>query len=634
MTVKSYDEAAYMGGKIHFSVKLQDSFPLSTLKVKLLFDEDVVSEKIIRTKENGEYSDAIYVPLFADIPDGTATLEFISQNTGLGLSKKTVEVAVSRPNFDYMNLKIGDKTYKMDKTGPYKYALEREFPAEAYAFVLSPETGGNGEVIKIGWDGSSLSAASDKEIPFSAVKQGVYKIQVDLMKLTAGPFGKTSLTLSETEPVQVLNLLQGTVLKFPGIKDISGWDLDFDFFMVAPDNTVSFKSFDGLYKLSAHFGKKFIRVEKMKDNDNLASLEDDGTGALWMIGGSFGKPSIGPSWNTEDGAYCFAEKEPKLYSITFVAGSSIAEKGFSVKVFHQKGWGGEFKAYSSVNDETGLFKVTDSGNIEAADGKQLVSKKGYVFEIDLSGGKASPRLRIFEIEVPVSGLDIKINGVTAGKVSATIYSAVLDLAQNQDLSITGDITGLDTWWLDPDFLKLEGGALKFKAMSGKYKVVLDLELGFAEFKRMKDDENTASIKEHGLWLMGWGVANPVMTKQLGFNPGKSFSMAEISDMVFQFTGTAVDEKDGTTMGGRFRVDYVSAKYFGQDGWGAECGKILGAETEVRLGPSATNLLKLTGSKNIELAENVRLETGAVYVLTIDLSKAQSEGIETIEFVKK
>ena len=634
MKINSCDENAYMGGKINFSVSLKDEFPLSTLKVKLLFDEDVVSEKVIRTKENGEYKDELYVPLFADIPDGTATLEFISQNTGLGISKKTLEVGISRPDFPFMNLKIGEKTYKMEKTGKYKYALEGEFPADAHGFVLSPEAGEQGSLIKIGWDGKKLSASSEKEIPFSAVKQGIYTIYVDLMTLTAGPFGKTALALNPEAPVEVLNLLQGTVLTFPGIQDIINWDLDFDFFNVSAENVVTFKSFDGIYKLSANFGKKFIRVEKMKNKSELEVLEDDGSGALWMIGGAFGKPVIGPSWNTDEGAYCFAESSPKVYVMTLSEGSSIHNKSFSLKVFHQKGWGGEFKSYASFNDETGLFKVTASGNIEIADGKQLITGKAYAFEIDLTEGKSSPRLHIFETVVPVSSLEIEINGVKAGKVSATIYSAILDLKKNDALSISGEITGLDTWWFDPDFIKKEGGGLKFTAMSGKYKVILYLDGSYAELRRMKDNETEAEINEGGLWLMGWGVANPVMTKQLGFSPGKAFSMAEVDNMVFQFTGTAVGEKDGKTMGGRFRVDYISAKYFGQDGWGKECGKILGNPTTVELGPQASTMLKLTNSKNIELAEGVKLEEGAVYTLTVDLSKVESKGIETIEFVKK
>lgn len=635
MTLASFDDAAYMGGKINFTVDLKDDFPLSTLKVKLMFDETVVSEKVIRTKEYGQYVDFIRVPLLAEIPNGTATLEFVAQNTGLGLTEKTVEVAVSRPDFDYLNLIVGGKTYKMNRIGDYKYSINASFPADASAIIETPSVNDAGDVIKIGWDGSKVSADSETEIPFSAVKSGVYTISVDLLNLTASPFGKIEIQAGKASPVQTLSLLQGSVLKFNAVEDILNWDLDFDFFDVSADNVITFKAIDGLYRLSLDFAQKFIRVEAMADNVNTAKLADDGSGAVWMIGGAFGKPIIGPNWNTDEGAYCLSQQSPKVYRITLVAGSSIAVKDFSVKVFHQKGWGGEVASYTSVNDETGLFKVTDSGNIENIKGKQLVSGKAYAIEVDFSDGKSSPSLHVFETEVPVSGIDIFINGVQATKLSATVYAAILDIAKDADLAITGELKGLETWWLDPDYLRLEGFSLKFNAMSGKYKVVMHLDGKYAEFKRMKDSENEATIAEHGLWMMGWGLASPIMkTGQFAFNPGSAFSMAEVRDMVFQLTGTAVDEKDETTLGGRFRFDYISAKYFAQDGWGGECGKILGNPTTVKLGPSATNLLKLTNSYNIELKDDVKLELGAKYVLTIDLSKAASDAVETIELVKK
>ena len=106
-------------------------------------------------------------------------------------------------------------------------------------------------------------------------------------------------------------------------------------------------------------------------------------------------------------------------------------------------------------------------------------------------------------------------------------------------------------------------------------------------------------------------------------------------MVFQLTGKAVAETS-SDLGGRFRYDYISAKYFGQDGWGRECGKIIDGDvsTTVNLEGSTASLLKLTGSKNFELADGVQLEEGATYVLTIDLSKAASDKIETIKFEKK
>ena len=104
-------------------------------------------------------------------------------------------------------------------------------------------------------------------------------------------------------------------------------------------------------------------------------------------------------------------------------------------------------------------------------------------------------------------------------------------------------------------------------------------------------------------------------------------------MVFRLTGIAVDEKDGTTLGGRFRYDYISAKYFGQDGWGKEAGKILGPDSTLELRGLAAELCKVTDSCNIEFADGKGLELGSTYSLTIDLSQTASTGKEIIILTK-
>jgi hypothetical protein len=90
------------------------------------------------------------------------------------------------------------------------------------------------------------------------------------------------------------------------------------------------------------------------------------------------------------------------------------------------------------------------------------------------------------------------------------------------------------------------------------------------------------------------------------------------------TGIAVEESDSETIGGRFRYDYLSFKYFHQNGWGGEKG-----QGTVVLTDEASKWIKDAG--NLELADGVQLEKGATYVLTIDLSVS---GTETVDFVKK
>ena len=187
----------------------------------------------------------------------------------------------------------------------------------------------------------------------------------------------------------------------------------------------------------------------MADKDNYATL--DSKGAIWAIGAGIGKPGIGPSWNTDDGVWCMAKTEEGVYRITFTAGASISKTGFSFKLFCQRGWGGEFGSYASFNDETGLFKVADSGNIEpATESSSLEVGKSYQFIVDANAGNSAATLTIKNVEIPVNSLDIKVNGVQASRLSATLY-LIASIALNKDeaISISG-VADLANWYLDPD----------------------------------------------------------------------------------------------------------------------------------------------------------------------------------------
>lgn len=88
-------------------------------------------------------------------------------------------------------------------------------------------------------------------------------------------------------------------------------------------------------------------------------------------------------------------------------------------------------------------------------------------------------------------------------------------------------------------------------------------------------------------------------------------MAEISPKVYQFTGVAGPETSNE-YGIRIRMDYLSFKFFHQDGWGGE--------TASSLTEGALTLLKEKG--NIELADEVTLEEGATYVITVDFTNGK------------
>ena len=622
MTVNSCTESTYMGADVKFSVDVNDSeFALSTLKAWLYYDETKVNELTIRTKENGTYEGAVQAPLYAKIPDGIATIVFAAQNVGMGLTYDTLYVSLKRPDFPTLTLKTEEGAeYILQNTDQYIYEVTDDFPAKVKGVLVTPAINDEGDVITIGWDGSALSASKDASIPYNAGLAGKYTIWADLEFLTTSPVG------GKADLQNVASYTQGQVMNFGDLVDLNNWTLDYDFFNVNDDFTeVKFRAVDGLYKFNYDTENMWIKVEPMANDSELLSLSEDGSGAPWVIGSNFGKPVIGPGWNTEDGAYPMAQVAEKVYQFTLSAPGQVAVSGADFKFFHQKGWGGEFvKAdYAEVNIAP-AFDMTDSGNIQ---GKEVKGGKSYKFTLDLTGGVKAAKLSCEEVVVPVNMLDIQVNGVAAMKMSNEVYKVMaVNVEQNSIISFSGISNPLD-WYVDPDHFELTGEGLKFKAVSGYYSFELNLANQFVTVRRVKADGKAATYKDEGaITFMGWGVAHPVMTSQLAWDSGALITLAEIEKGVYQFTGIAVEESDGETIGGRWRYDYLSFKFFGQAGWGDEQGT-------VTLTPEAQKCLAVPG--NVELAEGAALELGATYVMTVTAGPLNNGKFDvTIDFVKK
>lgn len=635
MTVNSCTEATYMGAGIKFSVTVNDDeFALSTLKAKLFYDEAEVGETVVRTKENGTYEGTLTAPLYKDIPDGIASVVFAAQNVGMGLTYDTVYVSLKRPDFPTLTLSDQDGgTWQMHRKEGWRYEVTADFPARMKGIVTTPAVNADGDVITFGWNGSELEAGNENTIPFSANISGEYTVSVDLMSLSASPFNHViseEIDLGEASPEAVFALRQGTGLSFPLIEAVSDWDLDPDFFSVDDNKNVIFNAVDGYYKFRADFGASFIKVLPCDAAGNELSMGSNCDGAVWAIGQNFGKPVIGPSWNTTDGAYAFAQVSPKVFQFSLNVGGQIKE-GVALKIFQQMGWGGEFakKNFASF-DGAGVFVMTESGDINIAEGAKLADKKAYRFTLDLNGGADAAVLKVREVEAAGGAvLDISVNGVKADRLSKSIYKIkAMQIEKGAAVSFSG-IDNPDGWYADPDHFSRSASGLSFNAVSGYYSMELNLDGEYLTVRRVKADGSPATFKDEGaVTIMGWGVAHPVMTSQLAWDSGALITMAEVEDGVYQFTGTAVEETDGQTMGGRFRYDYLSVKFFGQAGWGDEMGT-------VTLTDSAAKLLKAPG--NIELAEGAELEKGAVYVMTVTADNSGFSGGKfdcTVDFVKK
>ena len=642
LTVSSFSESAYMGGSLSFSVDINDDdFDLSTLKAKLYFDQDMVSDTTIRTKTDGTYEGVLEVPFLANIPNGTASLVFEAQNVGQAITADTVAVAVSRPEFEYLTLVTSDgQQYRMESTGTaYEYAVEGSFPAQCNAVIESPAVPGTENVLHFGWSSGAVALDGESEIPFSYSASG-YTITFNTLTFEASPFvtieiaGTVASMTDDGNYEAVVNLTQDGEFQVSGYSEnFSDWTIDPDFIeMTSESGTFRFLPVDGMYKITMDMANKFFKFEAMKSSTELATLNEDGTGAVWLIGSTcVGKPTIsqGASWNPENGGLCLAQIEPGVHQITLVAGVQLTTSDIDFKFFHQKTWGGEFGG-GTITTDSPLITIGESdGNIHLADGVTLEAGGVYRFTVDLTNatvdnsgdnmvmsGAVLSVVKDGEQEIPAQ--EIAINGQTLEMVTADHYTATMDLTQNSTLSVTGlEMSDMLSYYLDPDYLSLGSSALSFAATDGRYRIDLYTDSKYVSFTKVNEDGSDATLADGALWLMGWGVANPVMTSQFGWDQGSNFCMAEVSPMVFQFTGTAVGETDGTTMGGRFRYDYVSCKYFFYNGYNH--GE-LNAD-QVEFSGNAAELLTMSGS-NIEASS---LEEGATYRLTIDLSDGTLDG---------
>jgi len=405
LEVKTPFANAYFGDNIQFTAVVSDNVPLSTLTVKLFYGDKEVAKTVIRTKENGEYSGTIVAPFFKDIPDATATLEFTLMDTHLTSVTKPYDLPLSRPKFPYLILVTPSATYPMLPTEvPYEYAATEAFPnIELPAYIKAPVISENGNELTFGWDDGEVTQGVITDIPFMSPRAGVFSVFFNTKTFKAGPFFEIDvngelMSMVDKENFRVdINVGKNDTLKIKGIDDISDWWADPDFITRTSenDNEFIFLPITGKYRIIANTKHKYFRFEVMIGSA-LATLQDDGTGAIWVIGDSFGKPHWQQNyvgWNT-DNAVCTAPIGDLKYRLTLVAGETLRPDFLNFKFFHQRGWGGEFLA-TTLSTNSDLVKIgdgsggsnNDNGNIYLKEGVALEEGATYEFIIEVSAGK-------------------------------------------------------------------------------------------------------------------------------------------------------------------------------------------------------------------------------------------------------
>lgn len=400
ITPKTELTAAHFGDSLQFKAEVSDAeVPLSTLKAQLFYSDEMVSETVIRTKTNGEYTGKIFVPFYANVPNGTATLKLVLQNTSLTISEKELDLPLTRPDFPFLTLVTAGGEYRMNRVSLHEYAATEVFPFSVKGYIKAPKVGTSGNEMTFGWEDNAVVLGSMTEIPFSNSSSGTYSINFNTFSYQASPFiiaygvnGTVMDRIDDNRFKADVTLSQGQEVTIDGIEDLSNWFIDPDYFSKDANGKITFLPISGKYRITANFTHKYFIVEAMNGAD-LATLQPDGSGAIWIIGEGIGKPGIATNqvgWNT-DNALCMAPIGNKKYQITGVAGTTFRADNINFKFFHQKGWGGEYK-HANISTTSDVIFIgdgtngRDSGNLGIAAGKTFETGATYVLTVDLGAG--------------------------------------------------------------------------------------------------------------------------------------------------------------------------------------------------------------------------------------------------------
>lgn len=397
--------SALYGDSLPFTIKASDvDVPLSTLKAKLFYGEELVSETVLRTRTSGEdYTGKVFVPYYPNVIDGRATLKFVLQNIHFTTTEMEREVVLSRPDFPYVTLvdEMGEE-YLMKKQSLYNYSVTGSFPQDLKAYIKTPKVGENGNELIFGWDNDNLLSEGKNVNPitFSGTAAEPYEVTFNALTYEVTPlvnvlFDGEKMTAQDANTYLIQkSFTQGQSIVVSGI-DMSGWWINPDYFTKESNGTLTFLPVDGKYRVVANMKQKYFGITRM-DGDNDASLSDSGHGAIWLMGWGVGSPSLNFQFGWNDGNnYCVPEISSRKYQFTGVAGpehNSVYGQRFrfdyiSGKFFFQNGYGNEFSQLTLANDGTeSLIQLTDSKNIELASGASLEEGATYVLTVDLTAG--------------------------------------------------------------------------------------------------------------------------------------------------------------------------------------------------------------------------------------------------------
>ena len=428
------------------------------------------------------------------------------------------------------------------------------------------------------------------------------------------------------------SLTQGKAYSVSGREEMksTSWYYDPDFFTLNSDGTYTFKAVSGEYEVMADFNAGAFRVFPI-ENGEPKTYKADGTGSVWAIGcKGIGKPLYATSghdwWTGVSNDFCLAQVRSKIYQFTLTVGEQLDKNNVNFKFFHQPGWGGEFDGKSGsiyrITSNSDVFSVgdgsTNDGNITLKSGKTLKDGDTYVFTLNCS----DPKNAVLSIATSA----MTFNGTamsTSSESGVYTYQGALTQGQSYTISGSDQITGED-WYYDTDFFtRNSDGTFTFKAISGNYEVMADLNKKcFRIFPIVNGSPATYQSDGTGaIWIIGNdGIGKPSYTANgQGWQTGVSHNMcmAQVKSKVYQIS---------LTVGKELNKNSVNFKLFHQAGWGGEFDGKSGSSYRITTNSSQFIIGDGTNGKddgNIYLRDGQTLTDGKTYIIKVDCSNPRN-----------
>ena len=623
---------AVMGSQLSFSVNCSDNsgIELSTLKAELLFSGEVVDQTIQRTAENGNYQVSLNVPFLRYIPDGEAIVRLSLTNVTTKVGVNDIKVNVERPHFDNLQFVSADgNKVAMSEVSPHLYS--GKFTTSETAFKGHFETA-DGEWI-FGTDGTEITLGGSGNLAFQCENPGEIVVTFNTCTYSYSPNDEIAiapLLFSEDDNIITRQMVKGRQYFISG-NVANDWFVDGDFFENDGDGVYTFLAENGTYTLTAYSNYKYLQIYP-GTHDAPSTLQKDGTGAIWVIGGTgINKPSLTASnnqdwWTNIEYVQSLAQIEPKVYRITLTVGEQLSATSVNFKFFGQAGWGIEFKGLGgeyNLSCESETFGIGDgnnghdNGNIFLKDGATLTEGDTYTFTIDLTEGVDKGKL-------------IVKKGAAAKNIDLVDKEAVVStLKKGTTYAFGGDAT--NDMIVDHDFFKDNGDdTYTFLCINGDYAIKAYTSYNYIQVYPVDKEGKAATLQKDGtgaIWIIGSDCINkPLLTSSnnQGWNTDiqSTQCLAPISDKIYRIT---------LTVGEQLSATGVNFKFFGQSGWGIEFNG-LGGDYHLDINDNDDFRINAAESDNgnIFLNDGATLNEGDTFTFTIDLTEGVANGKLTIE----